>query len=169
MKINLNDFIKDITKIDTDDICSDWQWLLEQKYWPIMVTCSGDMFLTNANKGIYWLDSGMGELTWVASDISQFHIALEDLDNFDKWLLASTVLDLIESGEQLNDNQVYSYKLMPILNGDYSKENFDKTDISVHFSITGQICRQIRRPDNRIIPPDGTRVNVLIDPFTKNP
>jgi hypothetical protein len=169
MTLDLNDFIKDINKIDKEDICSDWQWLLEQKYLPIMVSCSGDMFLTGTDNAIYWLDSGIGKLTLVAEDISNFYTALEDADNFNKWLLASTVLDLIENGISLKDNQVYSYKQMPILNGDYSMENFDTTDISVHFSITGQICRQIRKPDNGIKLPDGTLVDkVLINPFIKN-
>jgi hypothetical protein len=75
----------------------------------------------------------------------------------------STVLDLIESGLILKENQVYSYKLMPILNGDYLVENFEATDISVHFSITGQTFKQV------INLPEGTRINnVVINPFTKN-
>lgn len=42
---------------------------------------------------------------------------------------------------------------MPIMNGDYSVTNFDATDMSVHFSMTGQICRQLHNV------PDGTKIN----------
>ena len=71
--------------------------------------------------------------------------------------------DLIEKGMNLKENQVYSYKRMPILNGDYSLENFEMTDISVHFSMTGQICRQVKDL------PEGTRINkVVITPFAND-
>ena len=163
MTVDYNQFIKDISKIDLDDICSDWQWLLNNKYLPIMVSLSGDMFLVDETATTFWLDTGKGQMKKIADSIDHFKYLLEDLDNIDEWLLASTVLDLIEAGILLKENEVYSYKTMPILNGDYSLENFEPTDISVHFSITGQICRQV------INLPEGTRINkVVINPFTKN-
>ena len=163
MTVNYNRFIKDITKIDLDDICSDWQWLLNNQYSPVMVSLSGDMFLADKNAAIFWLDTGKGKLKQIAESIEEFKSALEVLDNIDEWLLASTALDLIDAGMTLKENEVYSYKKMPILNGDYSLENFEPTDISVHFSMTGQICRQV------INLPEGTRINkVVINPFTKN-
>lgn len=163
MTVDYNDFIKDITKIDLEDICSDWQWLLNNQYSPIMVSCSGDMFLADSNGVVSWLDTGKGQLTQVAESIEQFTSALEDVDNIDEWLLASTVLDLRDAGITLEEDEVYSYKLMPILNGDYSLDNFETTDISVHFSMTGQICRQV------INLPEGTKINkVNINPFIKD-
>ena len=163
MTVDYNQLIKDITKIDLDDICSDWQWLLNNQYSPIMVAFSGDMFVVDKNAAIFWLDTGKGHLKQIADSIEEFKSSLEDLDNIDEWLLASTVLDLIETGMTLKENEVYSYKTMPILNGNYSLENFEATNISVHFSMTGQICRQI------INLPEGTRINkVAINPFTNN-
>jgi len=163
MNFDYNQFIKDITKIDLDDICSDWQWLLNKEYSPVMVSLSGDMFLADQNALIFWLDTGKGQMKKIADNTHHFKSLLEDLDNIDEWLMASTVLDLIEADILLKENEVYSYKIMPILNGDYSLENFDTADISVHFSMTGQICRQV------INLPEGTRINkVVINPFTKN-
>jgi hypothetical protein len=146
-----------------DDICSDWQWLLNNEYCPVIISLSGDMFLADKNAAIFWLDTGKGEMKKVADNINHFKSLLNDLENIDEWLLASSVLDLIEAGILLKENEVYSYKTMPILNGDYSIENFAPTDISVHFSITGQVCKQV------VNLPEGTRINkVLINPFTKN-
>ena len=48
---------------------------------------------------------------------------------------------------------------MPVLGGDYSLENFEMTDISVHFSITGQICSQVKDL------PERTRIGKIT--FTK--
>ena len=153
MTIDYRQFIKDISKIDLEDICSDWQWLLNNEYSPIMVTLSGDMFLSDKDGAISWLDTGTGQLKKIAKSFNEFLSALTDIDNIDNWLLASTVLDLIESGFILKENEVYSYKIMPIMNGDFSLTNFDATDISVHFSMTGQTCRQLQNV------PDGTRIN----------
>ena len=163
MTIDFRQFIKKISKIDLEDICSDWQWLLKNKYSPIVVSCSGDIFLSDNEGAISWLDTGTGQLKKISESAEQFFLALEDIDNIENWLLASTVLDLIESGLVLKENEVYSYKLMPILNGNYSAANFEATDISVHLSITGQTCRQV------INLPQATRINkVVINPFTKN-
>ena len=153
MTIDYRQFIKDISKIDLDDICSDWQWLLNKEYSPILVTLSGDIFLSDKDGAISWLDTGIGQLKKIAQSSNEFLSALTDIDNIDNWLLASTVLDLIESGLILKENEVYSYKLMPIMNGDFSLTNFEATDISVHFSMTGQTCRQLQNV------PDGTRIN----------
>ena len=153
MTIDYKQFIKDISKIDLKDICSDWQWLLNNEYSPIMVTLSGDIFLCDTDNAIHWLDTGTGQLKKVAQNSNQFLSALEDIENIDNWLLASTVLDLIKSGLILEENQVYSYKQMPIINGDYSLTNFDATDMSVHFSMTGQICKQLQDV------PDGTKIS----------
>ena len=163
MTVHYSQFIKDFDKIDPVDICSEWQWLLNGEYVPMMVSMSGDMFLFDKNSAVFWLDTGKGQIKKIADNSAHFESLLYDLDNIDEWFMASTVLDLIKAGISLKVNEVYSYKLMPILNGNYSVENFEPTDISVHFSMTGQICRQV------INLPDGTRINkVVVDPFTKN-
>ncbi len=143
MKFDYHRFIKDIDKINLEDICSDWQWLLNHEHVPIVVSCSGDAFLAHKTGSISWLDTGIGKLTKVADNTDSFFEALEDSDNSDLWLLASVVSDLIDTGVTLAENEVYSYKIMPVLGGDYSVANFEATDISVHFSMTGQICKQV--------------------------
>lgn len=162
MRISYHQFIKDINKINLEDVCSDWQWLLNNEYNVIMVSNTGDLFLSAKNKSVHWLDTGTGQLQKIANDTEQFYTALNDLENIDKWLLASVVLDLIEKDLILQENEVYSYKIMPILGGDYPSENFEITDISVHFSITGQIYRQVKDL------PEGTKINnVVINPFKR--
>ena len=156
MTIDFHQFVKDISKIDLEDICSDWQWLLKNQYTPIIVSCAGDIFLVDKNESISWLDTGAGQLQKIADNLEQFNSALENIENIDKWFQASIVLELIEKGMILLENQVYSYKLMPILSGDYSPENFELTDMSVHFSFTGQICKQVKDL------PEGTRINKFI-------
>ena len=54
----------------------------------------------------------------------------------------------------LKGNEVYSYKKLPVIGGEYSVDNMEPTDMSVHFAFSGQICEQIKDL------PDGTKVNI---------
>lgn len=60
MTRNYKQCIKDINVIDLEDICSDWQWLLNNEYLLVMVSKSGDMFLSGKNGEISRLDTGKG-------------------------------------------------------------------------------------------------------------
>ncbi len=151
--MHLNSLIKDINIIDTRDICSDWKWLLDNHEEVILVSAIGDMFLLGKDKAIYWLDVGMGELTCVAESIDEFQNLLREEEKINIWLLPQLVSKLVSAGKVLGKNQVYSFKRPPALGGDYSIGNFDTTDISVHFSIFGQIHKQIWDL------PDGTKIN----------
>jgi hypothetical protein len=44
----------------------------------------------------------------------------------------------------LAQGQLYSYRVPPALGGEYSADNLEPTDISVHFSILGQINQRAR-------------------------
>jgi hypothetical protein len=156
MSLNLNHLIKDISKIDTTDICSDWQWLLDNQNQVVLVSAIGDMFLIGNDKSVYWLDTGMAELNYVAENLEQFQNLLTDNETTDNWFLSDLVNRLISEGKILEENEVYSFKTLPILGGDFSTENFDTTDMSVHFSISGQIHKQLWDAQ------DGTKVNNVI-------
>jgi hypothetical protein len=67
------------------------------------------------------------------------------------------VEQLITAGKTLKESEVYSFKQMPVIGGEYSVDNIEPTDMSVHFAFTGQISEQIKDL------PDGTKVNVKFD------
>jgi hypothetical protein len=153
MPLDFKHLIKDINKIDLEDICSDWQWGLEGQKSVALVSCIGDMFLIGKNGTINWLDTGVGQITKVAENLEEFEILLGNEHNIDNWFLPPLVEQLIEQGKILKENEVYSFKIIPALGGSYSIDNFEVTDISVHFSMTGQIHQQIKDL------PDGIRIN----------
>ena len=154
--MKLDRLIKDISKIDTADIISEWLWLFENQKQVVLVSSIGDMFLENSDNAIYWLDIGMAELTCVAENLTEFKTLLSDEISINNWFLPGLVDQLIDEGKILKHNEVYSFKKPPILGGDFSPNNFDTTDISVHFSIWGHLHRQIW--DAR----DGTNINEVI-------
>jgi hypothetical protein len=59
-------------------------------------------------------------------------------------MLPGLIVELRKAGKTLGPGQVYSFKNPPVLGGEYEVDNFEPMDIEVHFSIFGQIHRQVK-------------------------
>ncbi|MFL5765997.1 MAG: T6SS immunity protein Tdi1 domain-containing protein [Bacteroidia bacterium] len=96
-------------------------------------------------------------MTKVAENLEDLKRLLKIQDNYDNWFLSWLHPEIENSGIKLKDNEVFSFNKMPALGGEYTFDNIEPVDISVHFHLTGEICRQIKDL------PDGTKVNVKAD------
>jgi hypothetical protein len=162
MPLNRKKLTKDLINIDIEDIISSWQWLLGDIKDVVLITSLGDMFLVGKDGAIYWLQTDLGTFCKVADDIEKFQQYLEEDDKIDNWLLPVLVDKLINEGKVIKENEVYSYKIPPILGGKYTLENIEPTDISLHFTFAGQICEQVKDL------PDRTKVkNVILKTKTE--
>ena len=56
----------------------------------------------------------------------------------------------------MEPGKLYGFKQLPVLGGKYEPDNFELTDIAVHFSMSGQINFKLKDL------PDGTKVNFEI-------
>lgn len=160
MKITWDDLTVNFDDNSSDRLTQDWTWLIGTDKTPIMVSSIGDLFLRGANNGVHWLNTGDGTLTEVADGIEKFKEKLQDQDVVSDWFLVDLIVALKTDGKKLQPGQVYSYKKLIVLGGDYSSDNFEPTDIEVHFSFAGQIHQQIKD-----LPP-GTKINSV--KFTPN-
>ena len=116
------------------------------------------MFLSANNGNIYWLAIDDGSLTKIANSKVEFEGMLTDESNIDNWFLPLLIDELAVANKYLGKNEVYSFKKLPIIGGDYSVENLDPTDVNVHFTLAGVLYQQIKDL------PDGTKVQIkLID------
>ena len=152
--LTLNDLTKDITNVDIGDILSCWQWRVADMKAVAVMSCLGDLFFVGKDNSVYWLQTDTGDLTKVADDLQQFEVYLNDEDKVDNWFLPLVVEKLVTAGKTLKENEVYSYKKSPVIGGDYSVDNIEPTDISVHFAFSGQMFEQIKDL------PDGTHVSI---------
>ena len=158
MNLLLDDLTINISHIDYSDLMHSWHWLLPDVKQILLISKMGDMFLSANNGFIYWLATDDGSLKKIADTKAQFEQSLMDDDNVDNWFLPSFVTELIAAGKLLGEKQVYSFKKLPIIGGEYTVDNIDPTDISVHFTLTGVIHEQIKDL------PDGTKVQIkLVD------
>ncbi len=158
MDLTLKDLTKDINNVNEEDILSCWRWLISNPKNICLISCLGDLFLTGQDGAIYWLATDSGELTKIADNSGYFELLLNDKDLFDYWFFPQLVQQLLEAGKILKENEVYSFVKLPVIGGEYSIDNIQPTDISVHFAFSGQICEQIKDL------PDGTKVNIRLAP-----
>jgi len=157
MKITWNDLKVDFNHIDQNRLTESWNWLIGTDKKPILMSSIGDLFLAD-NKGVcYWLNVGEGILEKVADSTDEFKAKLKDNEQIDEWFLIGLIEKLKESGLELIDKHLYGYKKLPVLGGEYEPENFELTDIEVHFELSGQIQKQIKDL------PDGTKVNITTE------
>ncbi len=123
----------------------------------LLVSAIGDMFLADAQGAVHWLDVGAGKLQKIAQNVDEFKRLIQQRANADQWFIPLLVGDLITSGVRLAPGQCYSYKKPPILGGQIEPSNFEPMDLSVHFSILGQIHRQVKD-----LPPGTKITNIKI-------
>jgi hypothetical protein len=133
MKINLDDLTVKFDDVPADKLTEGWTWLIGTDKTPIVISAIGDMFLQADNRKIYWLDIGSGELTLVANGILDFEEKLKNIKQVNEWFMIDLTTDLRLSNKKLNEGQIYSYKKLPIIGGDYTVDNFAPLDIVEHF------------------------------------
>lgn len=144
MRITWNELTVDFQKPGADDLLSDWRWLIGDSLRLLLVSAIGDMFLADTTGQIFWLDTGTGRLQQIAENMDEFQRLRRQQELADQWFLPQLVGDLIASGMRLSSGQCYSYKKPPILGGQIEPANFEPTDLSVHFSLLGQIHKQVK-------------------------
>lgn len=154
MKFDLNDLTIKFQAEISDRLTEDWTWLIGTNKKVILVSAIGDMFLTSDNGNIFWLDVGQGKLEMVATDKKEFERKLTDIEQVNEWFMIDLTTQLRLSDNKLKDGQIYSYRKLPVIGGDYSVDNFGPLDIEVHFRFAAEIHRQIKDL------PDGTKVNI---------
>jgi hypothetical protein len=132
-------------------LLSDWRWLFDASYRPIVATACGGLFLERAG-AIYWLDDAMGQLTQVAASKAELEQAVRQLDHCAPWFKPDVVHAAEQAHRPLRSGECFSYTLPPAVGGDYAPRNVMPTPLPLHLQIHGQLHRQFREL------PKGTRI-----------
>jgi Domain of unknown function (DUF1851) len=138
------DLIVSLDGIDTGRMLEFWRWLIPETCRPLFATALGDLFLTDPDGGVLWLDMGVGELQVVAADEAEFRRAVANPDNESLWFGAVLVDRLRAGGKVLRPGECYCYLRLPMLGGEFEPDNFLIKDVVTHFQIWGPIHEQLR-------------------------
>src|SRR5215475_9768395 len=160
MRITWDDLTVNFDDFKSEDLLKDWRWLIGGSAQPILISSVGDAFIQDETGKIFWLETGAGVITEIAPSYEEFEAELNDKEKVSEWFLAPIVADLKALNILLERGQCYSYKNLPIFGGQYEASNFEPTDLSVHFAVSGQICFQV----NDL--PAGTQVNVIFEDYS---
>jgi len=155
--VNISDYLIEQQDHDWDDLLSEWHWLLPEKFTLWLVNRYGDLFIVRDDDSSVWMvDIGIGSIEYLASSRDEYANLLDIDDNADDWLMIPLVDQCVQAGLKLATGQCYSFKVPPVLGGQYDVSNTHVCNISVHYSLLGQIHNRIKDL------PDGTQVRFRI-------
>jgi hypothetical protein len=144
VRITLDELTVNFSHLDREHLLDDWRWLIGRSRHPILLSAIGDAFVQDDNDGtIHLLDTAAGTCQLVAADEGEFRRLLTDPQWATDHLAVEVIADFLANGRRLEPGQIYSWNHPPALGGAYELENATATDIEVHFSMAGQIHRQI--------------------------
>ena len=154
--MNIHDYLIDQQGKNWSELFSDWGSLVPHSFTLWLVNRFGDAFLALDDGSIHMLDVGGGSFKRVADSRDHFASLLDVEDNADNWLMIPLVDACVAAGMTLGAHQCYGYQHPPLLGGQYTVENFEPTDLSVHYGFLASIFEQTKDL------PDGTRVRVVV-------
>ena len=140
--MKLSDLTLPNNAYNSDDILSRWRWLVGNDSRAIIVTKAGDAFLEKQDR-IYFLNLGENRFEKVSDSMNAFQEQLADRNFVSKRFLPQVLADFTNAGHSLGVSQVIGFKVPPTLGGSFDGDNLEATDVSVHFSIFGQIAQKI--------------------------
>jgi hypothetical protein len=144
LMLTLDDLTVDFSHLKRARLLDDWRWLIGYDKMPVLITASGDAFLQDqSDRTVHFLNVCGGAISKVAETPDEFKSLLQQKSFWADHLASDMVLSLRSSGLCLKPGQIYSFKVPPVLGGEGSLENVEASDISVHFSIAGQLHAQI--------------------------
>lgn len=144
MKVGWKEMTVSPDGIDIDELLSDWRWLVDDSFSPVVITAMGDLFLRDAEGQIHWLDTMEGKLTRVAASAANFKKLMQQPEHAQEWFMPQLVGDLMTLGICLDEGEVYSCEHPLALGGELVPENIEPCDIYMHMSLQGQIHEQIK-------------------------
>lgn len=150
----MDDLTVDFRHLERERVLEDWRWLIGPGKQPILLAAIGDAFLRDDGDGSVWcLDVGAPGLLQVAGSVEEFQAKLGDREFVMDRLAVDAVVDLRENGKPLEPGQIYSFIQPPFVGGQHEFKNIEPCDISVHFSILGQLAEKVKDL------PEGTRIS----------
>ena len=143
MRITWQELAVDLTGQSSDELLSEWRWLVPVTHELRMVSTLGDAFVEDDGGAIHWLDVGSAAYTRIADDADDFFRLRQQPENADAWFAPQLVGDLLRSGQRLGSGQCFSYTIPLTLGGALAAENFSPCALVAHFDALAKIQRQV--------------------------
>ena len=153
--LGLEELTISLENLDGDELLSEWRWLVDESYSPVLVSAVGDLFVQGQDGSIWWLCTATGQFTQVAPDLTEFQRLTRQPNPSREWFLPDIVGHFRKVGVLLQPGKCYSYKVPPFLGGKTEPNNMELTDICIHFAFLGEVYHQVKD-----LPP-GTKIRSI--------
>ena len=133
------------TTVSGDAVLDDWRRLTgpDLRLW--LVTTLGDAMLTDpADGSVHFLDTISGTQTRDAPSAEGFEEVPQLSGDAEKWFMPDIVDGQAALGMRPTTDECISFKQPLVLGGKLSPDNFETCSVLVHFSLAGQIHKQVK-------------------------
>ncbi|CAN7509530.1 T6SS immunity protein Tdi1 domain-containing protein [Acidovorax sp. LjRoot194] len=102
------------------------------------------MFIEPDSGGVWWLNTGIAELTQVADSVEHFESLLKS-ELADEWFLPNLVEQLHAADKVPGPGECYTFVTMPIFReGKYEVDNLNPAPAREHYGLTGSMHKRLR-------------------------
>jgi hypothetical protein len=137
-------YIIPLDDIDLSRILKTWTWLTGEQKTVIALTKLGDALLKDDNDKLFFLNTGVGDLTLISERYLDFISGNLSSEIYEEVLLPKLVDELDKSEKALKAKQVYAFYKLPLIGGTYDKANIYALDLYKHYNLTGEIHLQLK-------------------------
>lgn len=133
-----------------------WAWIGIGDQEPLFTSLFGDVFF-RSDDGIWLLDTLSGRFGLVWDSPAALKAEVDTEEGADRYLLAGLAMAAYESGIELADDEVFAFKVAPVIGGSFEVSNIDAMPFEVIASILGQVHEQVRD-----LPPDAKITGIQV-------
>ncbi len=137
------DLTRQFSEQEYVDALDAWAWLGVAGKKPVFASPFGDVCLSD-DAGFWWLDMLEGRLDLVWRDGEQLRTSLGSEEGQDHYLLAGLAGAAERRGLVPSREQVYGFKVPPIIGGAVDVENVETISFVVGVNLAGQIHQKVK-------------------------
>ena len=133
----------DTRGVGINALLEEWRWLTGPAHFTLLqATAIGDLFLQDASRCVFFLDTIEGKFTQIADSEQDLSEKLNVRANRDRWL-STLFIQLAATGRPpLGPGECWGWKIPLFLGGKAETENTEPSHLLVYHSILGQLFRQ---------------------------
>lgn len=110
-----------------------WGWRVGEPFEPILFSALGDVFLERDSGGVWWLNTGTGELTVFAMSVAECQTLL-GMDKVNEWFLPELIAKLHAAVKIPRPEECFTFGIQPVFSqGRYEVANLNP--VKPHLSV----------------------------------
>jgi len=149
----------DVEGISAERLLHEWKWLVDGTFRLVAVNAFGDLFLSDAQGRVCWLDVTNGTASEITDSVTEFTAAMKNDEFKERCLLEALTRQAEREGFRLGKGQCIGYKIPCIFRESANlAENTYVANLYEYVAFMGDVHRQIKEL------PDGGKVRLAVEP-----